>query len=253
MIATTAERSSGAVLASSVRRRIVAHLAEVPGETPERPGRSAAELAAYLRLHVTTVRFHLDQLVRSGHLQTSWERLPRAGRPRKLYAAATPPDQLPDADAHFQVLAELLALNWPGPDSPGSTPEEAGRRWALEHADPRTAGSEPASTPGRWLSKVGDMVDLLEQWGYTPELQTSKGGRTVTVHLDGCPFLALARIRPDVVCAVHRGLITGALEHAGEPAPRIELQPFVSPTQCLARVTTAATFASLPSTEGALA
>lgn len=243
MTAAPVQPGDSPVLASSVRRRIVEHLADVADATPEQSGRSAAELAAYLHLHVTTARFHLDQLVRGGFLQTSWERSHRAGRPRKLYAVM-PTETRSDAEAHYEALAELLASSWPTADGTALTPEQAGRRWALEHADPRTADREQATTPGRWLAKVGDMVDLLERWGYRPELSTSQGGRRVTVDLDHCPFLAVARRRPDVVCAVHQGLITGALEHAGERAASIEVRPFTGPHHCQVHVTTAATFAA---------
>lgn len=71
------------VLSSDVRRRILDHLNVVadraaPGESM---GRSAADLAEFLGLHVTTVRFHLDQLVTAGFLVTAFERTPRVGRP----------------------------------------------------------------------------------------------------------------------------------------------------------------------------
>ena len=229
------------VLSSDVRRRILDHLNVVadraaPGESM---GRSAADLAEFLGLHVTTVRFHLDQLVAAGFLVTAFERTPRVGRPRKLYAAP-----LLDAGAeaetqrHHQVLAALLAQSWPADGSEPLSPEEAGRRWAAEHADPERAATPPATTPGRWLAKVGDMVDQLEHWGYTPELATSNGGRTVTIALHNCPFLALARVRPDVVCGVHQGLIVGALGSVGERDVHIEVRPFVEPTRCLVKVST---------------
>lgn len=232
-------------LASPVRRQIVEYLngLATQGGPRDSVGRSAAELAAYLGLHVTTVRFHLDQLVTAGLLSTAFEQPSKAGRPRKLYAA-------PDAglrghaegERHFAVLAGLLAESWPADGSTPPSPQQAGHRWALSHADPATASDEVATTPGRWLAKVGEMVDQLDQWGYTPQLSTSHGGRTVTIQLHNCPFLALARTRPDVVCGVHHGLITGALSHVGEHAVDIEVKPFVGPTRCLVKVTTATPF-----------
>lgn len=253
--------SATAVLSSQVRRRILEHLTIV-GESAAKPaggsgprtstaGRSAAELAAYLGLHVTTVRFHLDQLVAGGFLVTAFERSTRVGRPRKLYAAPPPvaAQSRQDLSRHFEVLAGLLATSWPTDGRAPATPHEAGQRWAMEHADPSTASTEAAKTPGRWLAKVGDMVDQLDEWGYTPALSTSHGGRTVTIELHNCPFLALARVRPDVVCGVHHGLITGSLTHVGETDVAIDVRPFVGPTRCLVKVTTATEFAAptLPS------
>ena len=233
------------VLSSDVRRRILEHLNVVAGQAPPGAptGRSAADLAAYLGLHVTTVRFHLDQLVSGGYLVTAFERTPRVGRPRKLYAAPhLDPDAETETQRHYQVLAGLLAQSWPVDGGDQVTPEEAGRRWASGHADPSRASTEAAVTPGRWLAKVGDMVDQLEHWGYTPELSTSAGGRAVTITLSNCPFLALARVRPDVVCGVHHGLITGVLDHVGEHDVAIEVRPFVGPTRCLVKVTTETPF-----------
>ena len=240
------------VLSSDVRRRILEHLNVVADHAaPGTPvGRSAAELAAHFGLHVTTVRFHLDQLVTGGYLVTAFERTPRVGRPRKLYAAPRL-DAGTEAETqkHYQVLAGLLAQSWPADAGEQVTPEEAGRRWAADHADPTRACADAATTAGRWLAKVGDMVDQLEHWGYTPELSTSVGGRTVTIALHNCPFLALARVRPDVVCGVHHGLITGALDHVGEHAVQIEVRPFVGPTRCLVKVTTETPFTP-PALEG---
>lgn len=240
-------------LSSDVRRRIVEHLNVIADHAAPsaQVGRSAAELAAYLGLHVTTVRFHLDQLVTGGYLVTAFERTPRVGRPRKLYAAPRL-DAGAEAETqrHYQVLAGLLAQSWPTDGGDPITPEEAGRRWAAGHADPTRASTEAATSPGRWLAKVGDMVDQLEHWGYTPELSTSAGGRTVTIALHNCPFLALARVRPDVVCGVHHGLITGALDHVGEHAVQIEVRPFVGPTRCLVKVSTETPFTTTPALEG---
>lgn len=240
------------VLSSHVRRRILEHLNVVsetaarpgrPGGRSGSPGRSAAELAAYLGLHVTTMRFHLDQLVASGFLVAAFERTTRVGRPRKLYAVApTQGEPQHDLSRHFEILAGLLATSWPADGGPRITPEAAGRQWALDHADPETHTTDAATTPGRWLAKVGGMVDQLDEWGYTPALSTSHGGRTVSIELHNCPFLALARVRPDVVCGVHHGLITGAMEHVGETDVSIDVRPFVGPTRCLVKVTTATEF-----------
>lgn len=248
---TPAEHASA--LASPVRRRIVEHLNLVAQRAaPGAPvGRSAAQLAAYLDLHVTTVRFHVEQLVEAGLLTTAFEQPHRAGRPRKLYAA---PDAGlrggADSERHFAILAGLLAQSWPTDGTHPPSPREAGRRWAADHADPATATDERATTPGKWLAKVGDMVDQLSSWGYTPQLSTSHGGRTVSVELHNCPFLALARTRPDVVCDVHHGLITGALAHVGEHDVDVDVRPFVGPTRCLVKLTTGTPFTTSAGTEG---
>ena len=107
----------------------------------------------------------------------------------------------------------------------------------------------PADTPGRWLGKLAQMIDVLQEWGYTPELSTSEGGRSAEVTLAHCPFLELARANPAVVCGIHRGLIAGSLAQLGETATRVSLEPFVDSTTCLAHVSTTTPFRSTASKE----
>ena len=229
--------SAHALLDSPVRRQIVDLLANLPAPVDGPPtGLSARELADRLDLHVTTVRFHLDQLVRAHVLQAEF-RAGRVGRPRKIYRFRPGALAGPTTQHAFQALTEVLTESWPtGPDEPGLEPEEAGRRWALRHADTRYYRDLPADSPGAWIGRVGGTVDLLAQWGYSPELRTTDGGRTVELTLVDCPFLSAATSRPDVVCAVHRGLLRGAMEAVGEPDVDVTLHPFVGPRTCVAHL-----------------
>lgn len=236
--------NAAALLASPVRRQIVDTLSRT-GSTDTVAARTAAELAAEVGLHVTTVRFHLDQLVAAGILDTGLRRGGGAGRPRKVYSLA--PGSLGDVDAradadHLRLLSGLLASTLAkGVSGHPMTPAEAGRRWALEHVTP-DGSPRPADTPGRWLGKLAQMIDVLQEWGYTPELKTSEGGRVAQVTLAHCPFLDLARANPAVVCGIHRGLIAGSLAQLGESATRVSLEPFVDDTTCVAHVSTTTPF-----------
>ncbi len=243
------------LLASPVRRRLVDALAHTGGDG--RPGRTAAELAGTVDLHVTTVRFHLDQLVAAGLVESAVRREGGAGRPRKVYTVA--PGSLDDVDAraevdHLRLLSGLLAstltstltstlpsTSTEGVSGGAMTPTEAGHRWAVEHVSGRES-SPPADTPGRWLGKLAQMIDVLQEWGYTPELRTSDGGRVAEITLAHCPFRDLARAHPTVVCAIHRGLIAGSLAQLGEPATRVSLEPFVDDTTCVAHISTTTPF-----------
>ncbi len=51
-----------------------------------------------------------------------------------------------------------------------------------------------------------------------------------------CPFSDLAKRYPRVVCALHAGLISGALEEIGAPVHLEELEPWATPSSCLARL-----------------
>ena len=148
---------------------------------------------------------------------------------------------------HWLLWALLAQALSEGKGGPAPTPAEVGRRWAADHV-PTDLSDTPADTPGRWLSKVGRMLDVLLEWGYTPELTTDKGGRAAKVVLDACPFLGQARTNPAVVCGIHRGLIAGALTQFGETDTEVGLEPFVGPTTCVAHVSTRTPFRTIAPT-----
>lgn len=240
-----AETPHGAALLSSpVRRAIVDYIANretAPDGAPVRAeGLTAAELSDILTLHVTTARFHLDQLVNGGILEATFVKA-GVGRPRKVYSLA--PGSFEQArDEHgMRMLTELLTETFSANLSGDPiTPFEAGRRWAEQHI--AQDQSEPANSPGTWLGKIGRLVDVLRDWGYTPNLSTSQSGRTAELELAHCPFLDLAKSNPAVVCGIHRGLLKGALERLGEDDADVSLEPFVGPSRCLAHVTTNSPF-----------
>ncbi len=239
-----AVEAGAALLASPVRRAIIESLelfAEAEreaGESAAAGGMTAAQLAEELGVHVTTARFHLDQLELAGLVLSHFTTVFGVGRPRKVYAVA-PSTNEPDRTAsHLKLLAGLLSASFVS----DLTPEAAGEQWIQEHVKLRR--SDPATTPGAWLTKLGALIDVLERWGYTPNLTTTDGGRSCRIDLVDCPFMDLARANPDVVCGIHRGLLTGALDQMGEEQVDVSLQPFVGPTLCHAHVSTRQPFES---------
>ncbi len=193
-----------AVLASPARRDAVAILRAAPGPL------TAAVLADQLGLHVTTVRFHLDQLERVGLVAHQSERSGRRGRPAVSYRAMdvdldTARDQMIDA------LALAVARGGPSPEDDARA---AGRGWAARlavlHGDARTV-----------LTRVAG------QLGFDPE--PADGG----IRLRACPFRTAARHNPQVVCQVHLGLLQGiaARAHDGDQVS-VGLVPFAEPQIC---------------------
>lgn len=237
---------SAALLVSPVRRRIVDTLAALPlfpgDQEPNRAtGLTAGEVGERLGLHVTSARFHLEQLVDAGVLVASFHRH-GTGRPQKRYAALPERAAAAPRDDAYRMLAELLTEALAGREEGALTPEEAGSRWAQQHVRRLSETQDlpdlaPARTPGQWLAKVGRLLDLLESWGYDPSVRTTDHGRTAEVALARCPFLSLAESHTEVVCAAHRGLLRGALDVFGEPDADVEIQPFALPGVCLARLT----------------
>ena len=51
-----------------------------------------------------------------------------------------------------------------------------------------------------------------------------------------CPFRELAERYPRVVCSLHAGIIDGALEELDAPVELERLEPWVTPTTCVARL-----------------
>lgn len=234
---------AAALLASPVRRALVealdAHAAD--GADDDR-GLTAADLAEVVGLHVTTVRFHLDQLVAAGLVRSEVRRRATAGRPRKVYLRERDPAPPARGSDPLRLLTGLLAEAMTATvGGEKVTPVEAGRRWAREHL-PHHEDRAPADSAGVWLGRLGETIGVLEEWGYQPEVSTSEGGRSVRVELADCPFLDLARANEAVVCGVHRGLIAESLAQSGEVRAEVALEPFVTPTRCLAHIRTTTPF-----------
>lgn len=235
----TAVLDADDVLASPVRRSLMEVLDSLPvtaceGTPTRSSGLTAADLAARLHLHVTTVRFHLDRLAGAGLVQGRDERA-GVGRPRKMWTAAAP---LRPAPGGYALLAAVLADAMASGDAPSA--EEAGRRWALEHASDLVGASvveQAAISPGVWLAKVGAVVDVLDRWGYNPTVTVENQGRSASVCLSDCPLLELALANPAVACGVHRGLIVGTLEALHETESAVTLDAFAEPNLCVATIT----------------
>ena len=232
------------LLASPVRRDLLDTLANLPyvpspetTETRER-GLTAAELGLRLGLHVTTVRFHLDQLVEVGLVQAHDER-GQVGRPKKRYSASPGPRPVLAESQPYRHLATMLSEVLAEDDV--ATAEDAGRRWFDRHASAEVSdlgvGHQPATTRSSWFAKIGALVDVLEKWGYAPEVATANSGHTAEVSLHNCPLRAMVETDPDIACGVHRGIIRAALDAMGEPDVEMKLLPMVQPDLCLARLT----------------
>ncbi|WP_448809740.1 helix-turn-helix transcriptional regulator [Agromyces bauzanensis] len=197
-----------AALASRPRRRVLD--AVVRSAAPV----DALTIAAEVGLHVTTVRFHLDQLEAVHLVRRVTGAEPRRGRPRIRYvAAASPADD--SREQLIEVLASALAER---PDGRAQS-IEAGHRWADALA--------PAGHDG-----VDALVHVLDDLGFDPARSEPD-----VIRLRACPFRDAARDHPQVVCSVHRGLIEQVLRAHGSDR-RAELVPFVEPELCLVTLAT---------------
>jgi predicted ArsR family transcriptional regulator len=211
MVSTDLSDARHAALASEPRRRVLGLL--TAADTPL----DAVTVAAGIGLHVTTARFHLEQLEAAGLVERQVARAGQRGRPHVLFSAAATP--LPADDAQQQLTQALAAVIGEDADGGRARSERAGERWSAQYAAVADAGADI----------VDPLLRVLTEIGFEPELRAEDN----TIALPTCPFRAEARANPDVVCSVHLGLIKGLVRERGYDASGIRLEPFVQPTLCL--------------------
>ncbi|AEA26780.1 putative transcriptional regulator [Pseudonocardia dioxanivorans CB1190] len=184
-----------------------------------------AEIAARLRVHPNTVRFHLDALVDAGRA----ERVPVAptgpGRPPLLFRAR--PGMDPTGPRNYRLLAAALVENLAAGPDPAAAAAAAGRAWGARLADGPPAASGPDG--------VRSLVTLLDELGFAPQWP-APGRPDDQLALRHCPFLELATTDAQVVCPLHLGLMQGALTALAAPVSVERLEPFAGPDLCLAHL-----------------
>ena len=204
-----------AALASPTRRRLLELLVS------DTTNRDVHELGEAVGLHPSTVRFHLETLRRAGLVVRQSHPQDGLGRPRTAYAAA---EAKPISGA-YESLAGLLAAGLADtPDQRSLRAVQIGEQWA------RQLVGVPAKAAAAVEEVAAQVSSLFERLGFAPEPRSSGRGRQIALH--ACPFRAVARDHPEVVCAVHLGLLQGTLTRLGaSTTPR--LVPFVEPELCM--------------------
>lgn len=204
-------------LAEPHRARIVDELRRAPA------GLDAAGLAERLGLHANTVRFHLGVLADAGLVESRASACATRGRPRIVYRVARGASH--DSTEEHRLLATILtgavAEDAEGP----RRAEAAGRAWGRFLVRPPLPLVRIADEAAE-----AEVVALLEQQGFEAEACPGE------IRMHRCPFHDLAEAHPEVVCAVHRGLIDGALEELGSDLELAELDVFPEPDLCIARL-----------------
>ncbi len=212
-----ADGDAHAALASPTRRRLLELLRA--GDTP----RDAHDLARAIGLHLTTVRFHLEVLRRAGLLARHPHPQAGVGRPRTAYF----PVSRGGTDA-YQGLAGLLAAHLSDTTvERAARAEQAGLAWAEHLVSTVTGTDRTVDVAARQVS------GLFAEMGFEPELTAIGADRQIALH--ACPFRAVARELPEVVCSVHLGLLRGSLTRLGVSTAS-RLLPFVEPDLCVAQL-----------------
>jgi predicted ArsR family transcriptional regulator len=179
-------------------------------------------------LHANTARFHLDGLVDAGLATREPRPRETPGRPSMAYRATS--GDRPMGQRRYRLLAEMLTSMIAGMvPRPQAAAIEAGREWG------RYLTEQPPPYQGLSAEQaVAKLASALEEIGFAPEvIAESEGYR---LRLRQCPFREVAEQHPDVVCAMHLGLMQGVLEQSRAPVSTDDLQPFAEPGSCIARL-----------------
>ncbi len=178
------------------------------------------EIAEVLHLHPNSIREHLDELVARGLVTR--ERRPATGRGRPAWVyQADPQRREPDRRVREQAaLAGVLAARISQiSEDPKADGRIAGTAWGEALAAGRVGRPREA------------VLDVLEDLDFSP--QPDAGRRRILLRT--CPLLDVAQAYPDVVCAVHEGMVSGLLETMGDPHD-VTLEPFAAPDGCVLRL-----------------
>jgi len=208
-------------LADPVRRRLYEYVASCT----EAVGREEAAEAAGVPVH--SARFHLDRLVEEGLLEVEFRRLsgrtgPGAGRPAKLYRRSSKEVSVSLPDRSYDLVGGVLAAaierslsGEPLPEAVSTEAREAGRQ----------AGS---SYDGPSADELDRTATVLAEEGFEPTRQGEE------LELRNCPFDALARRHPELVCGINLDYVGGVLDGLGCHHANACLDP--APDRCCVRV-----------------
>lgn len=197
--------------------------------------KTVSELARALRVHGNTVRFHLESLLADGLIEIeddeSTER--SVGRPAIRYRAIA--RVAPSQMRHTETLVKLLLGDLAADPDGAARAERIGHRWGREQAQKTDCGASPASLHG----DVKALSTLLEDMGFESDPPSNSD-----IYVKTCPFLdevqlehveearkAGARVLPPV-CAVHLGVMKGALAQWDADVAVNDLIPFARVDRC---------------------
>lgn len=187
------------------------------------------EVARQTGLHQNTARFHLEALVEAGLAARETVERKTPGRPRVSYRAT--------ADAtggrrRYRLLSEMLASLIAGMmPAPGIAAEEAGREWG-EYLTEQPPPYQRLSV----AEAIAKLASVLDELSFAPEA-IANDDEQFRLNWRQCPFREVARHHRDVICALHLGLMRGALSRMRAPVTADQLDPFVEPGLCVAHLT----------------
>lgn len=176
-------------------------------------------------LHENTVREHLAALIDRRLVRRHRADPSGRGRPAWLYELTTNDPAEALRGGEYAGLASALAATIIRTSTdPAHVATIAGEEWGHELADAR--GAVPLGA----AAAQDQVLALLDALGFAPESVTAPAD---AIRLTKCSLLQAAHRHPEVVCAVHLGIVRGALQEYGSDPTGSELLPFAEPGACL--------------------
>ena len=186
---------------SAARGAVLAYVVEAGGAV------TVQDVAASSGQHVNTVREHLEALVEAGLVTRESKPPSGRGRPAIAYAADAESSPLRGNKEYVALVDALVAHLKDTSADVLADADAVGRRWAKD-------------------SPQGESIEeLMTRMGFDPVRESEK-----SLLLRTCPVLAAARRNPELVCAMHLGMLR---ERHGED---VDLEPFVT-DGCLLHLT----------------
>lgn len=187
-------------LAEPVRRELYLYVCAQPAAV----GREQAAEATGVPLH--KAKFHLDKLEAEGLLQTEFVRLsgrrgPGAGRPAKLYRRVDREIAVSLPGRAYELAGQLLAEAVAESAATGAPVLEALSRAAEAHGRAMGAARPVHSAPRDASEALELACRALTDHGYEPRRLPDR------VELANCPFHALAKTHPQMVCGMNHALL----------------------------------------------
>ena len=165
---------------------------------------ATADVAEVLELHVNTVRPHLERMRDVGLLTVETSARGGVGRPQHRYSLAPDAPSLGLEPSPFPTLARVLL--------------EAASAAGLDREELADAGRAQGVADGQQWPAESDALDALiveqAKLGFDPAVIDL--GSSATMAFAHCPFRDLAESHPELVCALHRGLVEGFLSTRGD-------------------------------------
>jgi predicted ArsR family transcriptional regulator len=187
-----------------------------------REGLDVQELAHALGLHPNTVRWHLGVLDDAGLIESHSAGSHGPGRPRIVYQLSTSARD-GGRDEH-RLLATILTGIVADSADARARAARAGEAWG-RRLTPLASGPTPDE------EATAAVVGVLEEQGFAPELSEDR-----EIRMRRCPSRDRAAAHPEVVCAVHRGLVDGTLANLGSDLAVSRLDILAEPDLCIMRL-----------------